>query len=144
MSNATSGFGTLLKIGDGATPTEGFTTVAEVISISGPALALGTIEVTNMSSASNYREFVAGLKDAGEVKLDINFLPTDGTQDASAGLLKDFDDRTLRDFQLVFPDASTTTWSFSAFITAFSPSAKVDDRLTASVTLRVSGAPVLA
>ena len=29
MSNALAAFGTLLKVGDGATPTEGFTTVAD-------------------------------------------------------------------------------------------------------------------
>ncbi len=138
-----SAFGTLLKIGDGGDP-ETFTTIAEVSNISGPGLSLDTIDVTHHSSTAGWREFVGGLLDAGEVSFDINYLPTDATHDASTGLIKDMTDRTVRNFQLVFPDASNTTWSFSALVTGFEPSEPIDDKLAASVSLKLTGQPTLA
>jgi len=138
-----AGFGTLLKIGDGG-GTEVFTTIAEVSNISGPGLAMDTIDVTNHSSPTAWRQYVAGLKDAGEVSFDINYTPTAATHNATTGLLKDMNDRTLRNFKLVFPDLGATTWTFAAFITGFEPSEPIDDKLTAAVTLKISGAPTLA
>lgn len=143
MSNAISAFGTLLKIGDGGSP-ETFTTIAEVTNISGPSLSMNTVDVTSHDSTDGWREFVGGLLDGGEVTLDINFIPTDPTHSYSTGLLNDMVNRTKRNFQLVFPDAGNTTWSFTALITAFEPSAPTDDKLSASVTLKITGKPTLA
>jgi len=143
MSNAVSAFGTLLKIGDGGEP-ETFTTIAEVTDISGPSLSADTIDVTSHDSPGGYREFIQGLKDAGEVTFTINFIPTEATHDASTGLLKDYNDGTLRNFQLVFPDPGNTTWSFAAVVTGFEPSEPTDDKLSADVTLKISGQPTLA
>jgi len=142
-SNAIAAKGTLLKIGDGADP-EVFTTIAEVMNISGPSLSMDAIDVTNQSSVNGWKESIGGLLDGGEITFDINYLPTDATHNATAGLINDMQNRTLRNFQLVFPDASSTTWSFSALITGFEPSADVSDKLTASVTLKISGQPTLA
>lgn len=144
MSNAISGFGTLLKIGDGATPIENFTTIAEVGNISGPALRLETQDVTNHSSPDGWREYVATLLDAGEVTFDLNFIPTDATQGYATGLLKDMTNRVKRNFQLVFPNVGNTTWSFSAYVTGYNTSEPIDDALSASVTLRITGKPALA
>lgn len=144
MTNAISSFGTLLKIGDGATPTEAFTTIAEVKDISGPSLALEVTEVTSHSSPNGWREKIGTLLDGGEVTFEINYVPTENTHDAGTGLVKDMKDRTLRNFQLVFPDVASTTWEFSALVSAFEPSAPVDGSLAASVTLSISGEPTLA
>ena len=79
MTAATSGFGTLLKAGDAASP-EVFTTIAEVTNIAGPTLSTEMIDVTNHSSASNFREKIASLKDGGEVTFSINYLPANATR----------------------------------------------------------------
>lgn len=139
-----SAFGTLLKIGDGASPTESFTTIAEVTNIGGPSLSLDPIEITSHSSTGGWREFIGGLLDGGEVSLEINYDPVGATHDASTGLIYDMTNRTVRNFQLVFPDTGNTTWSLSALVTAFEPSEPIDDKLAASVTLKVSGQPTLA
>lgn len=144
MSNAIAGFGTLLQIGDGATPTENFTTIAEVRDISGPALALNTVEVTHHGSPGHFAEFVGTTLSGGEVTFTINFLPTHPTHNAATGLLADMLSRTVRNFQLVFPDPGATTWSFSALVTAFTPAEPVQDALTASVTLQITGEPTFA
>ncbi len=143
MPGAISAHGTLLKIGDGEA-SETFTTIAEVTSISGPALVTDAVDTTSHDSPSNHREFIGGLKDAGEVTFDINYIPTNPTHDATGGLLADYVARTLRNFQLVFSDSGNTTWSFTAIVTGFESNEPVDAQLTASVTLRITGAPTLA
>ncbi|TXH19321.1 MAG: outer capsid protein Hoc [Hyphomicrobiaceae bacterium] len=134
-TEGTSGFGTLLKRGNGAT-VEVFTTVAEVKSISGPGLSMETIDATHMESPNAFRELLPSFKNAGEVTLEMNFLPANANQQ---GLITDFQNRTKRNWKLVFPDTATTTWSFSGYITGFSPSAAVDSILTASATIAVTG-----
>ncbi|MBW2084434.1 MAG: outer capsid protein Hoc [Deltaproteobacteria bacterium] len=143
MSNAISSFGTLLKIGDGAEPTENFTTIAEVLDITGPSLSLDTEDVTSHDSTGGWEEHIGTILRSGEVTFDINYIPTHGTHDASTGLVADMMNRTLRNFQLVFPDAGQTTWSFSALVTGMEPSAPVAGRLQSSITLKISGQPTL-
>lgn len=143
MSNAIGAKGTLLKIGDGGVP-ENFSPIAEVVNIGGPSLSLDAIDVTNQSSTNGWKESIGGLLDGGEVTFDINYIPTDTTHDATSGLLSAMQNRTVKNFQLVFPDSGNTTWSFAALVTGFEPSADVSDKLAASVTLKITGEPTLA
>lgn len=147
MTDAIGAFGILLKMGDGGSPTETFTTIAEVLDISGPSLSLETIEVTSHSSQEGWKEYIAGVLDGGEVSFELNFVPTEDTHDATLGLLSLLKTRAKRSFKVVFPDAvleeSRTTWSFSAYVTAFETSAPVADKLGASVTLKIAGKPTL-
>jgi len=139
-----SSFGTLLKIGDGGSPTEVFTTIAEVLDISGPALALGTEDGTHHSSPGGWRQKIATLLDGGEVSLEIQYDPAGATHNAATGLIADMVNRTLRNFKIVFPNVGNTTWAFAAYVTGFEPSAPVEGKLTASVGMTVSGQPTLA
>jgi len=136
-TQGTSGFGTLLKRGDGASPTEAFAAVAEVKNISGPNLSTETIDATHMESPNAFREMLPSFKSSGEVTFTVNFLPgaTNHTD-----VLGDYDDRTLRNWTLVFPDTGATTWGFSGYVTGFQPSATIDDVLSADVTITISGA----
>ena len=142
VTAAINAFGTLLKIGDGG-GSEVFTTIAEVSNISGPSLSLEMIEVTNHSSTAGWKERIGGLLDGGEVSFDVNFIPTNATQSYSAGLVKDMVGRTKRNFKIVFPDGSTTTWTFAAFVSKFQPKAPVNGQLSASVSLMITGQPTL-
>jgi predicted secreted protein len=135
--------GTLLQAGNAASP-EVFTTISEVRSIRGPTMTRDLIDVTNHDSAGSYREYVLGLKDGGEVTFDINYIPADGTHDASTGLLADYNNDVRRNFQMTFSDPSTTTWSFTAIVMGFEVSAAIDEVLMSSVTLKVTGQPTLA
>lgn len=139
-TDGTSGFGTLLQRGDGAS-SETFTTVSEVSNISGPGESLETIDATHMESPSGYREYIPSLLDSGEISFDMNFLPATTAQ--SVGLRADMVAKTKRNWQLVFTDSGTTTYSFSGYVTAFEPSAQIDDKLSASCTIKVTG-PVTA
>lgn len=136
MTLAVNAFGTTIAM-DGVT-------IAEVTNIGGPSLARDAIDATHHTSPGAWREFIKGLKDAGEVSLDIQYIPTSTTHNTTTtGLLSDFaDNTTYSTWTLTFPD--TTVWTFPGFLTAFEPSAPIDDKLTASVTIKVSGAPTLA
>ena len=143
MTDALSSFGTFLKIGDGGTP-EAFTTISEVRDISGPSLSLDTEEVTNHDSPGGWEEFVTTILRSGEVTFDINYHPTESTHDAGTGLIADMVAKTLRNFQLVFTDVASTTWSFAAYVTGFEPTEPVAGALSAACTLKITGQPVLA
>ena len=141
MSDAIASFGTYLKIGDGES-TEGFTTIAELLDIDVPGMAMTTAEVTNQTSTAAFREFIGTLLDGGEVTFDVNYVPTAGTHDATTGVIADMVNKTLRNFELVFPGA-VATWSFAALIISFKPNMPVDGPLKASITLKISGQPTL-
>ncbi len=139
-SVALSAFGTLLKVGDGAV-SESFTTVAEVRKLSGPTLKADTLDVTTHNTATPFRRFISGLLDGGDVSLELNFIPQEPTHSYSSGLLSDMLNRTRRNFQIVFPDAGSTTWLIPGIITQFDMSADPAAVLMATLTIKVSGPP---
>ncbi|MFJ9382029.1 phage tail tube protein, partial [Streptomyces sp. NPDC101455] len=59
-----------------------FVAVANISDVSGPSRSRDAIEVTAHDSPDNYREFVKGLKDGGEVEITINYDPGDVTHQA--------------------------------------------------------------
>jgi len=139
-SNAVLGFGTLLQIGDGGNP-EVFTTIAEVTSISGPNLTKNFVEVTHMESLNGYDEFIPGLKSGGEITCELNFVPSDTT---FTTLKTAYDNDTLSNYKIVFPDSAGTTASFAAYVSAISPTAPVADKMSLSITLKITAAVTFA
>lgn len=134
-------FGTALMMGDGAGP-EVFTEIANVTNIGGPALSLDTEDVTTHDSTAAFEEHVPTVLRTGEVSLDIVYDPNAGTADATTGLVAKLENKTLTNFQLIFPD--TTQWDFAAYVTGFEPSAPHDGALTATVKMKITGEPTLA
>lgn len=139
MTDAIAAYGTQLKLGDGADPGEVFTTISEVKDITGPGYTLDTIDVTSHSSPGGWEEIIPAFKRNGEVTFDLNYTPSDPTQDINTGLFSILDDRAVRNFQLVWPDGFGL--QFAAMVTGFEPASPVGDARTASVTLKVSGPP---
>lgn len=135
-SNASIGHGSAFQRSGDGTAGGIFTAVAGVRSISGPGLARDTIDATDMDSTERWREFVSGLKDGGEVTLEVEFDP-DGTD--VTNWLADINDDDAGYYKIVFPD--TTEWGFAGFMTAFEPDDPHDDLMTASVTYKLTGKP---
>lgn len=138
-----SAFGTILNIGDGATPTEGFYPIALVKSISGPGLSLDTEDVTTHDSTNAWEDMIPTILRSGEITLDIVYDPAEGTHDATTGLVYQMESKLLTNYQLIFPDTASTQWDFAAYVTGFEPSAAHDGSLGASVTMKLSGQPTL-
>lgn len=136
---ALDAFGTKLQYHDGSI----FVDVAEVHNISGPSVSRDSIETTHHGSTGGFREYTPGLRDGGEVSIDINWLPVNGSHEAIYTQLTSGQSSNSQ-YRISFPTTPATTFTFSGHVTGFEASAPIDDRLTASVTIKVSGAPTLA
>lgn len=137
-TNADIGHGSSFAYGDGASP-ELFTAIAEVTSITPPSDNIDIIDATHMASPNNTREYIQGLVDPGEASIEMNFTPGAGGDTAiqsirSAG--------GTRNYQITFP--SGTTWTFAGILTGYEPAVPVDDKMTATVTFKVTGSYVAA
>ena len=137
---AINAFGTQFLMGDGATP-EVFAAVAELTDISGPSFSKDTIETTNHGSTDGFREYISGLKDGGEVNLTLNFLPQGATHGYDSGLLSQLVDDEVHNYKIILTDEDATTITFSAIVTSFDIAEPIDDKLSAEVTLKLTGVP---
>ncbi|MGH3599813.1 MAG: phage tail tube protein [Pseudonocardiaceae bacterium] len=129
------GFGTELARGDGESP-EVFSAIANVTNIDGPELTRETLDVTAHDSPDEYMEFLGGLKDSGEVSLDVNYDPAEHDT-----LVTDFASTDPINYTLTFPEG--TEWAFAAIMTGFKPSAPYDDKLAAEIKFKVTGKPTI-
>jgi hypothetical protein len=128
---------TQLKIGDGATPTEAFNTILDVLELTAPGISLDTEELTNHSQTDFYRKFGGTLLDAGELSAMVLYDPANATH---VQLVTDIQARTQRNFRMEFPGATTNArWSFSGFITEFTPETPTDEHLKASISIKLTG-----
>ena len=140
-TGAKSGFGTLLKIGDGATPTEGFTTVAEVQRISGAGGRQWNFDdATHMESPNQYKEEIPTLKQAMQVTVEINYRP-DQSQYSLLETL--FEAGTLINWRCVYPVSPAKRHSFSGYIASISPEVPKDGKMSCTLEIAVQGKPVL-
>lgn len=133
-------FGTQLQRGDDAGAV--FTTIANVTSISGPERSRDTIDVTAHDSPDGWMEFIGSLKDGGELSCDINYDPAEITHD----LDDDFGDVDPRKWKIVIlPDtADEYTWTLNGILTKLGDEFPYDDKMGRSMTIKVSGKPILA
>lgn len=133
-------FGTKLRRGGTAG-----TVVANVTNIRGPNISLSTIDLGAHDSANSYVEKAVGRIDPGEVTIEINFDPSNAThKNATGGLRKDLADRASQSWAIEYPTTPASFDVFTAYVSGFEMSAPFDDKLSATVTLLISGAPTLA
>lgn len=120
-------------VGTGATITFDTGFFAEIISIDGPGVSRPAIDATHMGTTTA-REWIPGsLYDPGTADIEIAFAPE--TTPAYAG--------AAETVTFTFTSAGaggTTTWAASGFLTNFSPSIPLEERMTATATLQLSGA----
>lgn len=143
MSEATSGPGFLLQLGAQSGNSGSFTTIAEVKDITGPAVSLDVIDVTNQSSPDQYEEIIPSIRRAGEVDFDVNFVPGDGTHDDTTGLMYVANNKVKRGYRLLLNDVDDSYLAFDAYCIGMSFKAPVAGVLAATVKLRVTGKPHL-
>jgi len=130
MSNAITGVGTIFRRWNGSA----WENIAEINSINGPGMSRDTIDVTSLDSTGGYREFIAGFRNAGTVTLAMNF-----TRDTYDLMKTDFEDDDLQNYEIVLPDVENTTLEFEGLVTELPLSISADDKITADVTLQISG-----
>jgi len=148
-SDAHTGMGALLQRGDGESP-EVFTTVLGIKSINGPSIKRDTHDTTDMASTGGFREFIGGLVDGGEVGFEANFLPRDVTQNQEPnGMMAEFDYTSCnsrRNWRITLPVCAGDSdgyWEFGAILTGMDIQMPMDDLMSFSGTLKISGRPDL-
>ncbi len=136
-SLALLGYGSEFQIQAENSP-DTFVALAEVISITPPSSTLDQIDVTHMTSPNRRREFISGLIDGGECSFDMNFVPGSTSDDRLFELLTlPVGTSRRRACRISFPNG--VTWSFNAELTGYEPTVPVDDKMTATVTFKVTG-----
>ena len=129
-SNAIAGVGTKFYRWSGSA----WAALAEVNSITGPSMTRDFIDVTSLDSTGGYREFITGFRDAGTVSLSMNF-----THDTYSLLKGDFESATAQSYMICLPDAQVTSLEFLGLVTELPLSIPTDDKVTADVTIKLSG-----
>lgn len=117
-----------------AAGSDSFTDLARVTSITPPGESTDAIDTTHMGSPDGIREFIPGLTDPGECSLGLDWVP---------GAATDVFIRAWRDkrrCKIRFPNG--VTWEFDGFRTGYSGEVPLDDKLTAELTVKVSGSTV--
>lgn len=135
---AVIGYGSKLKRGDAASP-ENFTAIAEVTSIGEFGSERKLFDVTNFDSPDTFMEYLLAMKDGVELAVAANFLPANATQSPTTGIIKDHDDATRRNFQLVLP-GMFGTFSFTGLVRAWKAKVEPNAAITATFTIKLTGA----
>lgn len=143
-STGTIGLGTILKMGDGATPTEVFADVANVVGIDGPGRSMEIVDATHLASVGGYREKIPHLKDGGTTSLTVQYDPNHATHDEATGLGLKFENRTLTNFQINLPTSPAKTISFAAYVTNMGTGIEVDNLIQLTLELTITGQVVIA
>ena len=131
MSSGTSGFGTVLIWN--------YQKVLELSSIGGISQTAGTIDVTSHDSSDGFKEYIAGMRDGGEMAIEGNFISTDAN--GQIAFHTDIQAGTKRYAYIVFPMALGGSQEFYAIATGFSLAQPIDDKLGVSGSLKLSGKP---
>ena len=113
--------------------------VAEVVGFNGPSGGANVIDVSHLGSTA--KEKLLGLRDEGQVTLDVNFRPGTTSQDYLRSCRAT---RTMRKGVIQLNDNTTeaarTKIIFDAYVGGFSVSGAVDQVVKGSITLEITGA----
>jgi len=134
-TQVTIGHGTSFGVGDGGSP-QVFTDFAEVVSITPPQMVRDTVDATHMASPQKWREYVPGLRDGGEVSVEMNFVPGSTSIDA---LYTAFTTDTVATWRILFPGSPAPFWIFDAFCTGIESEVPLDDKMSLTATFKVTG-----
>lgn len=109
-----------------------FEDIAELGNIKPPQKTRKEIETTVHNS--NDERVIVGIRRKGGMTINLNFLPSNASHDHLTGLQQAWDDGSRDIYQIEYPDGSGET--FSGYVTNIGPSAPVDDKLSADVTIK--------
>jgi len=120
-----------------------YTTIASVVSIDGPKLAVGSVETTNL--ASTVKSYRATLPDSAEVSFTIQYDPAQTTHQqlltlystpVGTGVVAS----PAYFWQVTFTDVTPTVWHFQGLLTGYEITGlTVEGNVEANVTIRGTG-----
>lgn len=135
MSDASIGYGSYFHISQNAGAD--WIEIAEVYDITPPSSTVDQVDVTHMNSPNRTREFISGLSDPGSASFEMNFVPGSAS-DLKIQEIRGTGEQVL--CRVTFPN--DVTWAFTGQIESYEPAIPTEDRMTASVSFKVSGSTV--
>lgn len=132
-TEASIGYGSKFELWDGGVSPSVFVELGEITSITPPNEQTDIIDATHMASPDATREYIMGLTDPGETSFEMNFVPGSVSDELIRAVRAT---RAAAPCRITFPNG--VTWSFSGLVTGYEPTAPVDDKMTATVTMKVS------
>ncbi|RMC37496.1 phage tail tube protein [Paracoccus alkanivorans] len=133
MSEADLGYGLTLEI-KATADAAGFTELAEVYSFTPPEVSIDQVDVTHFKSPNRRREFIPALSDNGTASAEMNYVPGSATDLLIEGLIGSGD---VVDAQATYANGTVVT--FTCSVSGYSKGIPVDDRMTATLELKVTG-----
>lgn len=135
MSDAMIGYSTYFHISQdiGSSWIE----MGEVFDITPPSDTVDQVDVTHMQSPNRRREFVSGLSDPGSASFEMNFVPGSAS-DLKIQEIRGTGEQVL--CRITFPNS--VTWQFTGQVESYEPAVPTEDKMTASVSFKVSGSTV--
>ena len=129
---------TKLLRGDGATPTENFVQVAEIIEFPDITLSKETYDDTTFDSEDGYEEVGSGQKKMEPLDLKVKY-----NKDAEIAKLvrADFESDDKVNYRIEWPDSPKTTLNFKGLVTKIVMSTPKNENVTESFTFAPSGKP---
>lgn len=107
----------------------------ELVDISGPDISRDSIDMTHHGSSNGWREFIAGLKDAGTLSLELQW-DTDALPPINGAV-----DTLTITWPTAGAEVSGATFEVEAFCTAVGVQSPIDDKLMATVEFKLTGEP---
>ncbi len=141
-TTARSGFGTQIKVYDAADLNP--VAILEVRNITAlPSLETEDLDAFHMESPSGIREFIAGPKNPGNLEFEVNWNPTNATQNASVNGIRGLQvSGSVRKIDVALPasqNQAAITFTFRGYVKNFSPALAADDVAKATVSIKMSG-----
>lgn len=143
-TTAVIGYGSTLSRGASGPPgtepsADSYTEIAELTNIGLPEVSFDVLPATHTGTPSGWKEFVAGMKNPGELVIEGHFLPAQATHGYDTGLLLDFHNKTLRNFKVDLADAGDSEVYFAAFVSKVKVNLPLEGKITFQATLSISG-----
>lgn len=101
----------------------------------GPSFTRNEIDVTHLASTA--KEYKLGLKDPGQFSIDVNYNIWDDAGQEQAW--KQLGSNVEIAVKVRVPGTPERGWDFNALVLNFETTGATDDRITGTITLRVTG-----
>lgn len=133
-SEAISGIGSQFLRKDPSSVGGLYAPIGEVMSISGPSRSRSVIDVTHFGSVDGYKEYITGLREAGELTFEMSFTDT-----SFLLLTGDFEDETRKNYRISLPPVIGKSLDFLGLVVAHGIQVSFDDKIMMPLTIRISG-----
>jgi hypothetical protein len=133
-TQATIGYGTVIRIGVGPGPT--WTTLQHVMDVEWPMAEADEHEATAMDSPDRTKEYIGGLNDNGEVTIPMNWVPGSPTDTVLTAIQQSGE---LVQIEFTANKAGATPETYSGFCKRYSRTSPVNGIQTAEAGFRING-----